>query len=168
MGIYEGPIDLESLKKFCFENIPLRCSLEDVKWCSEKQLVQISNLREMSEAERDSKIKVMETVEERSRVKKLFHITEKIRDTKKLETTAEETIEEAEEEGDEAKIKTAEEKLEVVEESLQQIEDVYDYAYDRLELEEPLELFWMKEIKGEIDQAKHDKWLEGVTFSMSK
>jgi len=165
MGTYEGPMDLESLKKFTLESLPLECNLEALKWCDAKELALIENLREMTVAERVSQIKIMSAALVKSIEPKLIQSTKKLRAAKKIEFDAEEKLEEAEEEGILDKIKIAEEELEVAEAAVTFLEDQKDYLEARLHTEGPLEILLMMQIQDEIRLEELEKENEGLIFS---
>jgi len=164
MGTYEGPMDLESLKKFTSENLPLRCSFYALKWCNAKELALIENLREMTVAERRSQIEIMTNALIKSIEPKLIHLNKKLRAAKKIELDAEEKLEEAEEEGELAKIKTAEDELKVAEDAVTFHEDRKDYEEYALHMEGPLEISLMEGIEDEIRIEKQRIAHQGVTF----
>jgi len=157
---------LESLKKFTVENLPLKCYLKALKWCDTKELAVIANLREMTVAERDSQIKIMNAALKKSIEPKLIQFTKKLRAAKKIEFDAEEKLEEAEEEGVLDKIKTAEEELEVAEAAVTVLEDRKDYLEARLYIEGPLEISLMMQIQDDIRVEALIKSHEGVIFSV--
>jgi len=65
LEIYEGAMDLESLKKFTSESVRLRCGLEELEhWCNAEELAMIDTYRNMPLDELEAIIDSMNTAME--------------------------------------------------------------------------------------------------------
>jgi len=122
---YDGPTDLESLKEFTSENVRLRCTIAEDHWCNAEELLLIDQIREMSAAEMEKKIELMNEAEEAEY------------------DAAEEKVQAAESLLADAEARSVESEIAVAEKAVADAEAEFDILMDR---QEPLELELMEEI----------------------
>eukprot|EP00588_Corethron_pennatum_P022318 CAMPEP_0194323150 /NCGR_PEP_ID=MMETSP0171-20130528/24211_1 /TAXON_ID=218684 /ORGANISM="Corethron pennatum, Strain L29A3" /LENGTH=246 /DNA_ID=CAMNT_0039081675 /DNA_START=31 /DNA_END=771 /DNA_ORIENTATION=- len=138
MGDYEGPMDLESLKKFTSENIRLRmtCTIAGDHWCNAEELLLIDRLRKMSSEEMDEKFVLMYEALEAE----YNEAEQKVTAAKRMLEDSNEKLKNAKED---AYAKAAERRIEVSKKKLEDAEAAFDILMAR---EEPLELELMEEL----------------------
>jgi len=135
---YDGPTDLESLKKFTLANVGHECSVgsHEGHWCSATQLALIDSFRTMPIDELMAKIESMENALEAE-----YDVAEE------KVAAAQRVLDAAEASGDSDKIAAAK----------KAVEDVDAEFDDLLSLDQPIELTWMESIEDERDEELLDE-----------
>jgi len=140
LEIYEGAMDLESLKKFTSESVRLRCGLEELEhWCNAEELAMIDTYRNMPLDELEAIIDSMNTALEEE-----YDAAEaKIAAAEDVLTNAENERNASTEGGDTERIDYLESQVLAAQEIVANLETEFDLLLDK---GEPLALTLMEDV----------------------
>jgi len=141
MGNYDGPMDLESLKKFTVEHVKLQCSIEFQHWCNSEELALVDKLRQIPRSEMEKKVEAMNKAEE-------LELDEAEKKVEAAETMLDGSREKLENAQNDDIAKAAQKRIEISEKALEEAEDAFDILMDRAE---PLELVLLEELLQDMD-----------------